>query len=128
MSLLSDQDIALAWIGTRDPIALGGNFKDNDHVKNFAANLEDAILAKLASAELPEWSKRDDLGGLVPSEIRQALRMAQAQGAASQLSAEPSGFLSQHNLEMLKQGYPQTIVMLEGAKRDVPLFTLKEPK
>ena len=23
---------------------------------------------------LPEWSKRDDLGGLVPSEIRQALR------------------------------------------------------
>ena len=24
--------------------------------------------------ELPEWSKRDDLGGLVPSEVRQALR------------------------------------------------------
>jgi hypothetical protein len=51
MSLLSEQDIALAWIGVSDPIALGGNFKDSEHVKNFAANLESAILAKLGAME-----------------------------------------------------------------------------
>ena len=35
---------------------------------------------------------------------------------------EPVGYLSHYNLEMLKQGYPQTIVMLKGAKRDLPLY------
>jgi len=29
---------------------------------------------------LPEWSEQDDLAGLVPSEIRQALRQAYQQG------------------------------------------------
>ena len=35
---------------------------------------------------------------------------------------EPVGYLSQYNLTMLEQGYPQTIVMLKGAKRDLPLY------
>lgn len=36
---------------------------------------------------------------------------------------EPVGYLSQYNLTMLEQGYPQTIVMLKGAKRDLPLYS-----
>jgi hypothetical protein len=35
---------------------------------------------------------------------------------------KPVGYLSQYNLTMLEQGYPQTIVMLKGAKRDLPLY------
>jgi hypothetical protein len=36
---------------------------------------------------------------------------------------EPVGYLSQYNLTMLEQGYPQTIVMLKGAKRDLPIYS-----
>jgi hypothetical protein len=35
---------------------------------------------------------------------------------------EPIGYLSQYNLMMLEQGYPQTIVMLKGVKRDLPVY------
>ena len=118
-------------------------------IKDFARALEAAILAKLASSELPEpetkqmleigtkfssenWGERSfneiDFYSAACEIFKLGQSQAYAQGAASQLAQEPDGFLSQHNLEMLKQGYPQTIVMMEGAKRDVPLFTLKEPK
>ena len=35
---------------------------------------------------------------------------------------EPIGYLSQYNLTMLEQGYPQTIVMLKGEKRNLPIY------
>lgn len=121
MNLLSEQDIALAWIGVNDPIALGGNFKDSEHVKNFAANLEAAILAKLASAELPEPSilKDEELGDFSMTEnhytetslllIRaQAHAQGFAAGAAAQLAeklrAERDALQSQ--LDAMGKGEP----------------------
>lgn len=98
MNLLSDEEIALAWIGINDPIALGGNFKDSEHVKNFAANLEAAVLAKLASAELPEpvVIDRHESGivirGYTAAQLQQAHAQGFAAGAAAQLAEKPSAF------------------------------------
>ena len=124
MSLLTKEDVRAA----------GGIVHSDGNV--FFTNLDQlnaAILAKLASAELPEpvmvmHKNLPAVGVFTTAQLTAWGNTRFAQGAASQLSAVPSGFLSKHNLEMLKQGYPQTIVMLEGAKRDVPLFTLKETK
>lgn len=96
--LLSEQDIALAWIGVSDPIALGGNFKDSEHVKNFAANLEAAILAKLAAKELPEpqsypadcFMREVNVCDALAVSI--AIQQAYEQGAAAQLGLEPLGY------------------------------------
>ena len=119
MSLLTKEDVRAA----------GGIVHSDGNV--FFTNLDQlnaAILAKLASVELPEpvrlstTTNRDGDPYHITGHTADQLRQAYAQGAASQLSAVPSGFLSQHNLEMLKQGYPQTIVMLKGAKRDLPLY------
>lgn len=44
--------------------------------------------------DLPEWSKRDDLGGLVPSEVRQALRKyVDADRAASSVYSRSMGLV-----------------------------------
>ena len=106
--------------------------------------IEAAILAKLAAKELPEPAMKetnphhnsghDPYNGLAnlqwftAAQLNEAHAQGFAAGAASQLAEKPSGYLSQYNLEMLQQGYPQTIVMIEGAKRDVPLYTRKEAK
>jgi hypothetical protein len=47
-----------------------------------------ALAAESAAWELPDWSKRDDLGGKVPSEIRQALGDAYRAGQASATGKE----------------------------------------
>lgn len=107
---------------------------------------ERAVLEKLAWMELPEpfglfcgvrhdppktkefWGMLNegaDNGSKCNLYTADQLRQAYAQGAASVLSAEPSGFISPHDLKMLKEGYPATVVMLLGAKRTQPLYTLK---
>ncbi len=49
------------------------------------------------SYQLPEWSKEDDLGGVVPSQVRVALGDAYRQGmkdaALSEPEAEPFGYV-----------------------------------
>lgn len=122
--LLSDQDIALAWIGIRDPIALGKDFKDSEHVKNFAANLEDAILAKLASAELPAPNRHGGTYESSPFNYYTAdqLRQAYAQGAASQLAQEPDYFTRQ------QFGCEREFCEKPFTTDWTPLFTLKELK
>ena len=92
---------------------------------------ERAVLEKLA------WMELQPLGRIEHPEhcwqwtqlevdfINKRVAQAYAQGAASVLSAEPSGFISPHDLKMLKEGYPATVVMLLGAKRTQPLYTLK---
>lgn len=55
--------------------------------------------------ELPEWSKMDDLGGLVPSEIRTALR-AHAEAARRLALEEASRLIESRMLQraLLKPG------------------------
>ena len=38
-------------------------------------------------------------------------------------SVEPVGFISPHDLQMLSEGYPRTVVMLAGAKHTEALYT-----
>jgi len=116
---------------------------------HFARAIESAVLEKLAWMELPEpfglfcgvrhdppktkefWGMLNegaDNGSKCNLYTADQLRQAYAQGAASVLSAEPSGFISPHDLKMLKEGYPATVVMLLGAKRTQPLYTLKTIK
>jgi len=116
------------------------------------ARTQAAILAKLGAMELPEpveeqfqtreegvWhnfidedhrlnTKEDGRWPMRSLYTAAQFQQAYAQGAAAQLAERPSGYLSQYNLEMLQQGYPQTIVMLKGAKRDTPLYTRREAK
>jgi len=123
--LLSDEEIEAMFAKASDGYV---GVMQND-VK-FARAIEAATLAKLASAELPELPEPSEMDGArwgyTSDDMRNYAVDAYAQGAASQLAEKPSGYLSQHNLEMLQQGYPQTIVMLEGAKRDVPLYTRRQ--
>jgi hypothetical protein len=119
---------------------------------DFARAVEAAILAKLASAELPEpeitlawdsWDESWEATSLQACSLKteenriigytaDQLRQAFAQGAASQLSAEPEawtwntksqhdGFLDAH-FQFSKPIDDPRIVDL------CPLFTLKEPK
>lgn len=89
----------------------------------FARAVEAAILAKLASAELPEPVVIDMhvSGYVIRGYKKDQLRQAYAQGAASQLSAESVG--SVYN------NYQGSWALLKGhLNDDTPLFTLKEPK
>ena len=56
--------------------------------------------------ELPEWSKRDDLGGLVPSQLRQALRAYvdadRAANALGRLHAENTALQSGYDAARLE--------------------------
>jgi hypothetical protein len=56
--------------------------------QNAANNAEAADTNDGGLPLLPEWSKRDDLGGLVPSEVRQAMR---AYALAALATAKPTG-------------------------------------
>lgn len=48
MGLLTDEEIAHAWLSITDPIGLGGKFADNAHIRGFVQTAEAAILKKLA--------------------------------------------------------------------------------
>ena len=39
---LTDEQICLAWLGINDPVALGGVFKDGEHIKQFVRKIEAA--------------------------------------------------------------------------------------
>lgn len=43
---LTDEQIGLAWLAINDPIALGGVFKDGDHVRQFAQAIEAKLKEK----------------------------------------------------------------------------------
>ena len=88
MSLLSDKEIDACW----NPMSCGyGKSR-----YNIAKALQAAILAKLASAELPEPLQRDhtehDVDYYTAAQLHEAHAQGFAAGAASQLSAEPVAF------------------------------------
>ena len=98
----------------------------------FARAIEAAILAKLASAELPEpiVIDRHESGIVIRGYTADQLRQAYAQGAASQLSAEPvyqyqmgdGSWIDQqrHSYYYNRLHAPNAVVRI--------VFTLKEPK
>ena len=141
MSLLTDDEILNSAAST-----LGEMHVENcglGDIKDFARALEAAILAKLASAELPEpfgWAKQSEIeqharfGGSInlwrekfdndtTFYTADQLRQAYAQGAASQLSAEPVARFNwdSGDFEWLTK-YEYNLHHMK------PLFTLKEPK
>ena len=104
----------------------------------FARAIEAAILAKLASAELPEPAmkhyQRDfrmQITGETPFYTADQLRQAYAQGAASQLSAEPAA----KQFQTVDGGWHPFLdlqheehTIADGRWPIRELFTLKEPK
>ena len=97
--------------------------------------VETAILAKLASAKLPEPAmkhyQRDfrmQITGETPFYTADQLRQAFAQGAASQLSDKPSAWSFKQNRvhRRLTDYCPPDDAYDKGTL--VELFTLKEPK
>ena len=123
------------WFAAIEKISpLDGETVSAHTLEQISRAIEAAILAKLGAMELPplpayEYGPHTGHVTMRPDEsLKDWGKACYEQGAAAQLSEKPSGYLSQYNLEMLQQGYPQTIVMLEGAKRDVPLYTRREAK
>jgi hypothetical protein len=116
MSLLTDDEIDEA-LGCS---TFGGTLD--------ARAVEAAILAKLASAELPEPAYRklnDPVGYYTADQLRQAY----AQGASSQLSAEPFaeiGYAAQTVGSEVKT--PAVKILKAIPPVETKLFTLKEPK
>lgn len=94
MSLLSDDDKALLALEHLGPAALAGDTMSLYDCFQLALDVaEKAILAKLASAELPEPLQRDHTEHGVDYYTAAQLHEAHAQGfAAGQLSAEPVAF------------------------------------
>jgi hypothetical protein len=146
MSLLSDDEILNSAAST-----LGEMHVENcglGDIKDFARAVEAAILAKLASAELPEpygWAKQSEieqnarLGGSINLWRKKfdndttfytadQLRQAYAQGAASQLADKPSAWSFKQNRvhRRLTDYCPPDDAYDKGTL--VELFTLKEPK
>jgi hypothetical protein len=100
-----------------------------------ARKIEAAILAKLASAELPEKVviDRHESGIVIRGHTAAQLRQAFAQGAASQLSAEPVALMNpEHTYSVItlhqkdSNEFDYSDDFLAG--HTMPLFTLKEPK
>jgi hypothetical protein len=123
MSLLSDDDKALLVLEHLGPAALAGDTMSLYDCFQLALDVaEKAILAKLASAELPEpnYFQPQIFDKKKPYYTADQLRQAYAQGAASQLSAEPAGHF----------GFVESSQIWEEfhAPAGTPLFTLKEPK
>ena len=146
MSLLTTQEIyEIACNGNEG--SCFGDLGWQDCTEGFARAVEAAILAKLTSAELPEpaLSRRKDHEYFDQYEYREGnsdpmfweqfytadhLRQAFAQGAASQLSAEPiyqyqmgdGSWIDQqrHSYYYNRLHAPNAVVRI--------VFTLKEPK
>ena len=109
MSLLTDKEIAhIAGAESRN-------------VMEFARAIESALLAKLASAELPEKVviDRHESGIVIRGYTADQLRQAYAQGAAAQLSAEPVGSVYNNH-----QG--SWALLKVQAKDDTPLYTRRQ--
>ena len=106
MSLLSDDDKALLVLEHLGPAALAGDTMSLYDCFQLALDVaEKAVLAKLASAELPEpvanisASQKGCIGFVRPdkpyytaAQLHEAHAQGFAAGAASQLSAEPVAF------------------------------------
>ena len=97
MSLLSDDDKALLVLEYLGPAALAGDTMSLYDCFQLALDVaEKAVLAKLASAELPEPLQRDHtehgVDYYTAAQLHEAHAQGFAAGAASQLSAEPVAF------------------------------------
>jgi hypothetical protein len=127
MSLLSDDEIDVCWNGPM-PCGYGKSRY------NIAKALQAAILAKLASAELPSdaWDAFVKNECSAPEFTADQLRQAFAQGAASQLAQEPSAYLwaPRKKPELAKLAFqPEPSIQLKAlGYLSQPLFTRKEPK
>ena len=132
MSLLSDDEILSA---SQDHFAKIANVRDDDvewdkWAKDFARAVEAAILAKLASAELPEPTEIIDIDGFSNEvydsyDLREIFKQGFAQGAASQLSAVHVATVTDNfasDYSEIGRTYQAPIAI--GTR----LFTLKEPK
>jgi hypothetical protein len=156
MSLLTDDDKALLVLEHLGPAALAGDTMSLYDCFQLALDVaEKAILAKLASAELPEpvsaqfqtlnkfdWHNFIDAEHQANTEedgrwpIRylftaDQLRQAYAQGAASQLAEKPTAWMYPHRMGHFELTFtdqaPIELTYPHFAK-STPLFTLKEPK
>lgn len=97
MSLLSDDDKALLVLEYLGPAALAGDTMSLYDCFQLALDVaENAVLEKLASAELPEPLQRDHtehgVDYYTAAQLHEAHAQGLAAGAASQLSAEPVAF------------------------------------
>ena len=97
MSLLSDDDKALLALEHLGPAALAGDTMSlYDCFQLALDDAEKAVLAKLASAELPKPLQRDQtehgVDYYTAAQLHEAHAQGFAAGAASQLSAEPVAF------------------------------------
>jgi len=123
MSLLTDDEIKAAWALV--PLGL-----EADDISAFANLIESALLAKLAVMELPKpaeetWRNNARFFIYTADQLRQAF----AQGAASQLSAEPSAY----ELSATKYANGRELVYtvpdaLASYIKVTPLYTRKEAK
>lgn len=142
MSLLTDDEKRAIF----DQIESG---KDTPWFERYANALEARLLAKLAVMELPAnaphvMRRIRACESEVPAQVvlEHALRQAYAQGAASQLSAEPVGFIRKWALdgeepvkernENGRKAWPLKFKLLpitetQCLKDDIPIFTRKKP-
>lgn len=123
MSLLSDDDKALLVLEHLGPAALAGDTMSLYDCFQLALDVaEKAVLAKLASAELPEplktYPKSKNVKNPFSVYSADQLRQAYAQGAAAQLSSEPSGFIDRYG-----EIFAEAEQMLST---DTPLYTRRE--
>jgi hypothetical protein len=123
MSLLTDEEIEAIWCNSNPSYF---------EAQSFARALEAAILAKLASAELPQPYEMTGAHGYEYVFDEDDLRQAFAQGAASQLAQEPSAYLwaPRKKPELAKLAFqPEPSIQLKAlGYLSQPLFTRKEPK
>lgn len=121
MSLLTDDDKSLLLIEHLGPGALAGDKMSLYDCFNLALDVaEKAVLAKLAVMELPETVVIDrhiPTGTVIRGYTADQLRQSYAQGAASQLSAEPFTHYRHYDEQVQPFADEWTI----------PLFTRKEP-
>ena len=52
MSILTVDDIAKCWIGIKDPVGMVSKFDGGEHIKEFAARIEQAVIARLATVSV----------------------------------------------------------------------------
>lgn len=104
---------------------------DIEDQRKMLRSVESAVLAKLAGMELPKPVVIDRhiptnvvIRGFTATQLHQAF----AQGAASQLSAEPAAWKWRSNKfhDRLEFYFPPDDAYDEGTLK--PLYTLKEPK
>jgi hypothetical protein len=117
MSLLTDDEIANAVIAAKVKCV----HPNAETTRDVARAIEAAILAKLASAELPEPFHAGYIAQTEYFYTAAQLHQAFAQGAASQLSAVPSGFTTPDFCNIF---FSEACAKKHGGA--IPLFTLKE--